>query len=1011
MAVYYIKSNFGKLKEIDGVELILGDNAFNSIEEIVESLKPGDKIILLDGKNKLDPSTLPEGVDVYGSQYVEYDYDNYYGKPYKSASSLTVKNINYETPNSFLFFKDIRLDGSTADYIIGGERVVTDKKNANGTGKWGYVPKAAGKIELVNSTVNEVINYANIAVNNSDVGYISATNYKKEKSSTLVHDTLKGSVSGVHTYSAGYTVGGTATVSGNSTIGILGGFSKIVINSGAKLGYVYGGYQTQEKSTYTFKTNKDHISVVYNGTSIAKTTGTLTANNADFTIRRNEIAGRGIDSVSKLNLINCSTLHLANYGDSTYSIKKTYKFADTDELFANSSIDDITGSGFYIPADVEAVQYETQESSKASGSVSIKLDKNADASIRINEEFAGDMPAICGYDKVDISGNNEYDVYVYGDINTFNYSEKEAEDTEKGTGSWLDEYTAAGSVTLKDNVFVDGDIINYANVNIKNSSANDIIAWESPEGWEGEDDATTWAVVEDEKPVYAYYKEQESISADGSIKINEEYKALGAITLDDADAGNISGFAKVTLKNGSEVAGDIIGGLNKKYSASYSGSSDKFSTSLVIKSSNNLTADNSVIYGDVSGFGTVKLTNTTVGNVAGVIAVTKTDSNNKGYKYDEKIAGSFTFALNAKTAASDWYSIGQKGDEGPVGSAVKDFKTVNISGVVDLKKGIFVTAEVKGDICNADKLTLKNNVWVRGNISDCKNVNITIGQVDGNITFYTEDTKIKSSLTVNDTNIYGHIEGYTTVTLTDCNVFNGIYNVNSVTLNIADLENSSGVDTVQKLTITNDCEIGYYCGTDSNDTVTINKGALLELADTMDFGDGTKDTLTVNGTLVLNSAIDFNDIGLESLTGSGVIVADDTVYNATSMLTGSKVKFVNLGNTVAGFHGEKAEISDNTAKKAAEADWDYDEEQNCYELDGWLGKGTAIEDTCDWLEFEAWTDGTVEFYCLGEKDTLTVNGSKVDNFTFEITAGTDYEICITRKENGSVQYYATMQLS
>gem|GEM_PF-7031562 len=30
---------------------------------------------------------------------------------------------------------------------------------------------------------------------------------------------------------------------------------------------------------------------------------------------------------------------------------------------------------------------------------------------------------------------------------------------------------------------------------------------------------------------------------------------------------------------------------------------------------------------------------------------------------------------------------------------------------------------------------------------------------------------------------------------------------------------------------------------------------------------------------------------------------------------------------------------------------------------------------------------------------------------FEITAGTDYEICITRKENSSVQYYATMQLS
>ena len=34
MSVYYIKANFGKLTEIDGVKLIFGDNAFNSIEEI-----------------------------------------------------------------------------------------------------------------------------------------------------------------------------------------------------------------------------------------------------------------------------------------------------------------------------------------------------------------------------------------------------------------------------------------------------------------------------------------------------------------------------------------------------------------------------------------------------------------------------------------------------------------------------------------------------------------------------------------------------------------------------------------------------------------------------------------------------------------------------------------------------------------------------------------------------------------------------------------------------------------
>ena len=537
------------------------------------------------------------------------------------------------------------------------------------------------------------------------------------------------------------------------------------------------------------------------------------------------------------------------------------------------------------------------------------------------------------------------------------WTEKYAEDTEKGTGSWFNEYTAAGSVTLKDKVTVYDDITCYANVNIKNSSVNDIIAWRSLEGLEG---ASTWAVVAF-TPAYGYYKSQENYTTKGSSNTTE-YKAIGAVTLDNASAGSISGFAKVTLKNNS-TADDIVGGFNSKYTESYTEANDKFSSTYTVKSANNLVAENSVINGDVSGFGTVQLTNSNVGSVSGVIALTEkiTDTN---YESVAKAAGKFTFTANAKTAASELYTIGN----------ISDFKDVSITGVADVKKNIFIAVEVTGDIAGVNSdvigtgaLTLKNNVLVKGNI-----------------------------------------ENFNKADITNCNVLGRIANTAAVTLNAANV--FSGIDSVQKLTIANKCAIDSYNGTDFNDTVTLNKDSVLAVANGLNFGSGI-DKFTINGTLILTSAIDFNNIGLENLTGSGVIVADSTVYANTIMQAGSKVKLVNLGNTTAGFRGEKLENADNTAKKAVTADWDATE-INVYELDGWLGKGLEIEDTCDWIKFEAWADGEITFNGLGAADTIDVNGTiYTGNATFDIVADTDYKICITRNEDDSVQYYATMQLS
>ena len=89
----------------------------------------------------------------------------------------------------------------------------------------------------------------------------------------------------------------------------------------------------------------------------------------------------------------------------------------------------------------------------------------------------------------------------------------------------------------------------------------------------------------------------------------------------------------------------------------------------------------------------------------------------------------------------------------------------------------------------------------------------------------------------------------------------------------------------------------------------------------------------------------------------------------------------------------------------------YEGDPTLFILDGWLSKGTEIEDTCDWIKFTAQGNGEVSFFALGEADTLTVNGQKINDLTFNVSAGTEYKICVTRNEKDSVQYYATMQLA
>ena len=140
------------------------------------------------------------------------------------------------------------------------------------------------------------------------------------------------------------------------------------------------------------------------------------------------------------------------------------------------------------------------------------------------------------------------------------------------------------------------------------------------------------------------------------------------------------------------------------------------------------------------------------------------------------------------------------------------------------------------------------------------------------------------------------------------------------------------------------------------------------------------------------------------IVGSSDVIANCTKWNEDKIKV--KVDFVDLGNTSKNFKGKDAELADNTENNAVEADWDYS--SNCYVLKGCLGRDVDIVDTRDWIKFTADFDGVVNFDGLGASDTIKVNGKALDSTRFAVRADLDYTICITRNEENSVSYFATM---
>ena len=112
-------------------------------------------------------------------------------------------------------------------------------------------------------------------------------------------------------------------------------------------------------------------------------------------------------------------------------------------------------------------------------------------------------------------------------------------------------------------------------------------------------------------------------------------------------------------------------------------------------------------------------------------------------------------------------------------------------------------------------------------------------------------------------------------------------------------------------------------------------------------GTGAKDTLAINGTLILTgSADDFPQIEAAKIIGKGEIAANSAAY---AQLDVNFANILNVGETSNNFRGTAYENADDNFKTAVM--WDVKEEYN-----GWLGDWEGYTcgcDDADYIRFKA----------------------------------------------------------
>ena len=392
--------------------------------------------------------------------------------------------------------------------------------------------------------------------------------------------------------------------------------------------------------------------------------------------------------------------------------------------------------------------------------------------------------------------------------------------------------------------------------------------------------------------------------------------AAGSVALKaGASADTISGFSNVTLSDYS-TAGDITN-FTSKDSKSESAAYDEVKNTVTRKvtithtetTAGTLKATNSEL-GNVTGFATV-----TLQNVSGEADFRRVDANGNAYSTVKK-------TLNIKTNKDD-----------SVTGTYNKTETFTRTGKFT------ATGSVVGDIENFSAVTLDGSS--AGAISNTDTAKIV-----------TQGTALWC-----DAADYGRPEDYDLnlddmeLTVTETKSLNGsvtlknnayaesISNFQSVSLTGSEVEK---IDNVNKVTVSKgDSFIGSYTGTEGNDTLTIAQNAVLTASE-IKLGTEAKDTLAINGTLILiGSADDLPLVESAKITGKGEIAANSAVY---AQLDVNFANILDVGETSNNFRGTAYENADDNFKKAVK--WDVKEEYK-----GWLGDWEGYTCGCDDVDY------------------------------------------------------------
>ena len=874
----------------------------------------------------------------------------------------------------------------------------------------------------------------------------------------------------------------------------------------------------------TYAGNTDKVTMTEEYSDVTNASGSLTATNSFI---QGSVTNYKTVSLTNTNAgdIQCA-MQTKNASKKSYVYENAFEGNALQKAYMDYQMHnvDMMMPGMVMESIGNLSSEDTTIESKAAGSITLKIDAKTD-------EYSMYVGGITGYANVTATGYDkgmdEKSISIEGSI--FGGEIKETDKVQNGTGKWVDEYKASGSVKLKTNIFA-GDIMGYNSVELADSVSVGMVQANGynlvmehymglmlPESPDGLPETFGSCKEEESQNVKVdYNKISGTNSSVTTIKAASSFKAE-----DEVDVGGIYGYSTVTLKDDVWVSGEINRGKDEvitqksTYSTGKDGVTRVLEVSEVYNASGSVTATESNIAGDIVDYKAVTLTNTDAMNITRDMSAKNTtkvttslgsvdrvinELFNTGMDIDAvmgeqvsyekvseaKAAGSVTLKIDGKSSDAWNMSVGDiygyasvtatGYDNGKSGNdEIEYFINIGMEGGITggetkeiVKDGIY-TSETKA----AGSVTLKTNVEVTGDISGYSTVTLSDSvQVWGNIsggnivadvskTTYTAAGKVTLS---DDVLVAGDITGFKDVSAKETVILgsviggnNEVRNVRAVTqlgtaVGTLDFKNSQiGMAYAEKCTVAgfktvklvvadvygdidcfgtkgsavtlDDCEItgeirgaqqvnvknwgsvAGYEGTAYDDTFTVAAKTVFEFTGSnLNFGAG-KDKFVVDGTVLMYEEVDFNTADLESMTGKGCIAVTAANYNPNNMLAGSSVELLNLGNTIDGFHGKDRELADNTQAKAVVADWD--EEGYYLEHEGWLGVGAGLsfEDNCDWIKFQADRYGMLSFEGLGENDVITVNGKKLAyGDAYEVSAGMDYIVSITRVEENSTHY-------